>query len=83
MTPIVATIFSRELEEFTEYIRHPGQEFVFVLAGAVRIVFETGNTIHLKKNDTAYFDSSVGHVYLSSSRSPAKVLAVCSDHPNR
>jgi len=80
MTPILATIFSRQTEEFTEYIKHPGQEFAFVLAGAVRIVFENGNTIHLKKNDAAYFDSSIGHVYLSSSKSPARVLAVCSDH---
>ncbi len=85
MIPILATIFSREIEEFTEYIKHSGQEFVFVLDGAVRIVFETGNVISLKKNDAAYFDSSVGHVYLSSSKSPAKVLAVCSDrnHPGQ
>lgn len=81
MTPIMATIFSRDLEEFTEYIKHPGQEFTYVLTGAIRIVFETGEAISLKRNEAAYFDSSVGHVYLSTSKAPARVLAVCSDMP--
>lgn len=78
MTPILATVLSRASTEFSEFIKHPGQEFVFVLTGSVRIVFESGNTISLKKNEAAYFDSSIGHVYLSSSTSPARVLAVCS-----
>lgn len=78
MTPIVADVISREVKDFSEFIRHPGQEFAFVLSGSVRIIFENGNTIGLKKNEAAYFDSSVGHVYLSSSKTPARVLAVCS-----
>jgi len=80
MTPILATVLSRTSTEFSEFIKHPGQEFVFVLAGSVRIVFESGDTIDLKKNEAAYFDSSIGHVYLSSSNAPARVLAVCSAH---
>ena len=79
MTPIVATIFSREPEEFTEYIKHPGQEFTYVLSGSVRIVFENGTEIRLKRNEVAYFDSAIGHVYLSTSKTPARVLAVCTD----
>lgn len=79
MTPIVATVNSREVNDFSEFIKHPGQEFALVLSGAVRILFEDGTSIHLKRNEAAYFDSSVGHVYLSSSKTPARVLAVCSD----
>lgn len=78
MTPILATVLSRTSAEFSEFIKHPGQEFVFVLAGSVSIVFESGDTISLKKDEAAYFDSSIGHVYLSSSNAPARVLAVCS-----
>jgi transcriptional regulator with XRE-family HTH domain len=79
MTPILATVFSREVTDFNEFIKHPGQEFAFVLSGSVNIVFENGNSITLKKNEAAYFDSTVGHVYLSRSKEPARVLAVCSD----
>ncbi len=81
MTPIVATINSREIKDFSEFIKHPGQEFALVLSGSVKIVFENGDCIRLKKHEVAYFDSSVGHVYLSCSKTPARVLAVCSDRP--
>src|SRR5690606_8385929 len=83
MTPIVATVFSRSLDEFSEYHRHPGQEFAYLLSGAIRLVFENGQEIRLKRNEAAYFDSSVGHVYLSTSKAPARVLAVCTDVPER
>lgn len=82
MTPIAATIFSRSVEEFTEYIKHPGQEFAYVLSGAIRLVFENGEEIRLKRNEAAYFDSSIGHVYLSTSKTPARVLAVCTGVPD-
>jgi quercetin dioxygenase-like cupin family protein len=65
--------------EFEDYIRHPGQEFAVVLSGKVRIQFENGDSVVLGKLETAYFDSSIGHVYLSLSKKPAEVLAVCSD----
>ncbi len=79
MTPIVATLYSREVAEFSDFVRHPGHEFALVLSGAVRIVFENGYHIDLEEKETAYFDSAVGHVYLSRSEEPARVLAVCSD----
>lgn len=77
MVPLIVTIYSRSVDEFDAFIKHPGQEFTHVLSGAVQIVFENGTTISLKKNESAYFDSSVGHVYLSTSKAPARVLAVC------
>lgn len=79
MTPIVATVHSRDVTEFSEFVRHPGHEFAYVLSGAVRIVFEDGRVLDLEAQEVAYFDSAVGHVYLSRSAAPARVLAVCSD----
>ncbi|MDH1302676.1 XRE family transcriptional regulator, partial [Achromobacter sp. GD03932] len=65
MTPMLALIDSRKVVEFEDYIRHPGQEFAVVLSGKVRIQFENGDSVVLGKLETAYFDSSIGHVYLS------------------
>lgn len=79
MTPLVATVHSRQVHDFSEFIKHPGQEFAYVLSGAVTILFENGKSISLKRNEAAYFDSTIGHVYLTASRTPARVLAVCSD----
>lgn len=77
MQPLVAIINAREARDFSETIRHPGQEFVMVLSGRVRILFENGETIELGKHEAAYFDSGVGHVYVSLSKQPAQVVSVC------
>lgn len=78
MTPAWGRIDARRLEEFSDFVRHPGQEFVMVLSGTVRIQFETGEAITLKRQESAYFDSGVGHVYLSTSRKPAELVVVMS-----
>lgn len=79
MTPMLVTIYSRRVDEFRDFVRHPGQEFVYVLSGSIAIVFENDKTIELAETEAAYFDSSVGHVYLATSAQPAHVLAVCTD----
>ena len=80
MTPLHGTIVARDLAQFPDYIRHPGQEFVMVLSGRVRIHFETGEAIELGRQESAYFDSGVGHVYLSTGKTDAQVVVVMSDH---
>jgi len=79
MTPLHGTIVARQLAQFPDYIRHPGQEFVMVLSGRVRIHFETGEAIELARQESAYFDSGVGHVYLSTSKADAQVVVVMTD----
>lgn len=77
MQPLVAVVNAREAGEFSEVVRHPGQEFVMVLSGRVRILFENGESVELGRHEAAYFDSSVGHIYVSLSRQPAQVVSVC------
>ncbi|CDM24321.1 Transcriptional regulator, Cro/CI family [Castellaniella defragrans 65Phen] len=77
MQPLVALINAREARDFSETIRHPGQEFVMVLSGRVRILFENGEAVELGRHEAAYFDSGVGHVYVSLSRQPAQVVSIC------
>ena len=79
MTPLHGTVIARRLAQFPDYIRHPGQEFVMVLSGRVRIHFETGEAIELARQESAYFDSGVGHVYLSTSKADAQVMVVMTD----
>jgi transcriptional regulator with XRE-family HTH domain len=78
MTPAWGRIDARAVAEFPDYVRHAGQEFVMVLSGSVKIAFETGEAIRLKRHETAYFDSGVGHVYLSTGKSPAEIVVVMS-----
>ena len=79
MTPLFSRIVARQREQFPDFIRHPGQEFVMVTSGRVRIQFESGKVIELGRHESAYFDSGVGHIYLSLGRSDAQVLVVMSE----
>jgi transcriptional regulator with XRE-family HTH domain len=85
MVPTRGRIRARSLDDFPDFIRHPGEEFVFVLSGALALRFEDGRSFRLKAGDSLYFDSSVGHVYLSTGPRDADVLVCCAgldDHPH-
>lgn len=81
MTPAYVRIIARERGQFDDFIRHPGQEFALVLSGRVRIEFETGEAVSIGPQETAYFDSQVGHIYLSESDDggDAHVMVVMTD----
>jgi transcriptional regulator with XRE-family HTH domain len=79
MTPLYGRVVARKMDQFPDFVRHAGQEFVLVLSGSVRIHFETGEQVELKAQESAYFDSGVGHVYLTTSRADARVLVVMSE----
>ena len=79
MTPLHGTIVARAMSQFPDFVRHAGQEFVMVLAGSVRIHFETGEAIELRRQESAYFDSGVGHIYLSTGKADARVLVVMAE----
>ena len=50
MMPMLALIDAREVVEFEDYIRHPGQEFALVLSGKVRIQFENGDRLFRQRH---------------------------------
>ena len=58
--------------------RHPGEEFVYVLEGAVRLYSEDYKPVTLAQGDSAYLDSRSGHRYVSATADPARILVVCS-----
>jgi transcriptional regulator with XRE-family HTH domain len=79
MVPMRAHIHARAVSDFPEFIRHSGEEFVFLLNGKLELRFENGKSFKLIPGDSLYFDSSVGHVYLSLSKEDAEVLVCCVD----
>ena len=76
--PIVAEIRARSLSEFGELIRHSGEEYAFVLEGTVELHTDLYAPVTLEVGDSIYFDSGMGHVYLSAGPGPCRVLAICS-----
>jgi len=76
--PIIAELRARSLEEFGELIRHPGEEYAFVLEGEVDLHTSLYAPVRLKKGDSIYFDSGMGHAYIAASAGTCRVLSLCS-----
>jgi transcriptional regulator with XRE-family HTH domain len=76
--PIVAELHARSLEEFGELIRHPGEEYAFVLEGEVDLYTSLYAPVRLKVGDSIYFDSGMGHAYIAAGEGPCRVLSLCS-----
>jgi transcriptional regulator with XRE-family HTH domain len=58
-------------------ITHDGQEFVYILDGAVELFYD-GRTYRLAQGDSAYLDSAKPHTFHGLGDHPARMLAVVS-----
>ena len=77
MSPILGTVHARRINGPEDYARHPGEEFIYILSGAVEVHFEDGRMLQLARGDSLYFDSRTGHAYVSVSRRPARIIGAC------
>ncbi|WP_375572556.1 XRE family transcriptional regulator [Seohaeicola saemankumensis] len=78
MTPVIAVHRADRPMNLDTWMRHPGQEFVFVLDGVLELLFENRTPLHLEAGESAYFDSSSGHLYTCGGDDQVTVLVVCS-----
>jgi|SRR6185437_10119507 len=76
--PIIAELRAHSLEEFGELIRHPGEEYAYVLEGTVLFHSDLYAPLTMRKGDSIYFDSGMGHAYLAADAGPCRVLSICS-----
>jgi len=78
MLPYRARIRARDVQEFNGWVRHDGEEFLYVLTGIVRLYTEFYEPVDLKRGDSAYYDAAMGHNLVSVSEDDASVLWVTS-----
>jgi transcriptional regulator with XRE-family HTH domain len=76
--PIIAELRARTLAEFGELIRHPGEEYAFVLEGTVELHTDLYAPTRLETGDSIYFDSGMGHAYVAVGPGRCRVLSICS-----
>lgn len=82
MSPILGTVQARRFNGPEDYARHDGEEFVYILNGAVDVYFEDGEKVHLERGDMLYFDSRIGHAYVTVSRQLARTIGACTSESN-
>ena len=78
MLPYRARIRARDVAEFNGWVRHDGEEFLYVLTGVVRLYTEFYEPVDLRRGDSAYYDASMGHNVISLSDEDATILWVTS-----
>lgn len=79
MIPIITRIRAHSATEFGDLVRHQGEEFIYVLEGAIEIHTEFYDPVALKTGQGIYLDSSMGHAYVvAEGFEEALVLGVCS-----
>ena len=81
MHPAINTVTITDLSEAGGYSRHDGEEFVFVLAGKLSLTTEFYEPVLLEEGDSVYFDSHMGHAYLSGDGRPARILVIATTEP--
>ena len=65
---------ARSFDDYEDYKRHPGEEFIFVLKGRLILCTELYEDLLLEQGDSIFFDSAMGHAYVSAGRGDTEIL---------
>lgn len=76
MIPFKTRVRARSFEEFSSWVHHPGEEFLYVLEGGIAFYTEFYEPVVLSAGDSVYYDSEMGHACVSVSRDDALILWV-------
>jgi len=76
MHPAINTVTITTLAAAGGFSRHDGDEFLHVLEGELSFLSEFYEPLALRPGDSIYFDSNMGHAYLSADGEPVRILVV-------
>ncbi len=79
MIPVLTNIRAKTVEEFGDLVRHPGEEYIYVLDGRIEVHTEFYDPVVLEQGESIYIDSQMGHAYIvAEGCREATVLGICS-----
>jgi transcriptional regulator with XRE-family HTH domain len=79
MAPLEMRIRARSVDAFDHWSRHDGEEFAYVLSGEIEVHTEHYAPFRLVAGESAYFDSSMSHLFITIGSEDARVLSVSCD----
>jgi len=77
MTPIIGTVSATDIRDVGGFLRHEGEEMVYVLSGTMELHTEFYEPLRVEQGGCIYFDSSMGHAFVAVG-GPVTFLSVCS-----
>ena len=78
MTPFLNSTTAQTVAEAGGLNAHPGEEFLLIIDGCLKLHTEYYEPLELGTGDSIYFDATTPHAYVSSSGDPAQFLVVTS-----
>jgi transcriptional regulator with XRE-family HTH domain len=87
MIPILTRVIAKSVAEFGPLVHHSGEEWMYVIKGAIEIHTEFYEAVRLEEGQAIYLDSSMGHAYVvAPGHEEALVIGACAsadeDHMN-
>lgn len=76
MTPLIERVKADDPSKIDGMIAHSGEEFFYVLSGAIEVHTEHYNPVRLEQGDSAYLDSSMAHTLVAVDGKDADILMV-------
>lgn len=76
MLPYRTRVRARSFDEYGDWVRHDGEEFLYVLSGSLLFYTEFYEPVEMAEGDSAYYDCDMGHALVSTSDEDAVVLWV-------
>ena len=64
MIPILTRVLAKTMAEFGPLVRHSGEEWMYVIEGAMEVHTEFYEAVRIEAGQAIYLDSSMGHAYL-------------------
>jgi transcriptional regulator with XRE-family HTH domain len=77
MVPVIIEVKARSVEEVGGLFRHSGEEYLYVLTGAMEMHSDLYAPLRLDQGDSVYFDSGMAHCYVRVGEAPCQVMSVC------
>ena len=76
MMPFKSRIHARSFDEYSDWVRHDGEEFLLILSGSVMFYSEFYEPVEMFAGDSVYYDANMGHMLISTSDDDAHILWV-------
>lgn len=76
MVPFKTVVRARSFDEYKDWVRHDGEEFLYVLSGSLMFYSEFYEPVELFAGDNVYYDCQMGHALVSTSNEDAEALWV-------
>ena len=74
MMPFKSRVRARAFEEYNDWVRHDGEEFLMVISGDIMFYSEFYEPIPMSEGDSMYYDANMGHMLISTSTEDAVIL---------